>query len=225
MWSPARPTVVFIDGTAIGLTIYEQVTEKEMVYLDGRYVPVKEARLLKPGLWDRKTKTSYRPTSQRVGSKRLCLRAYSPYWRVEWQHTWIEDKSSLPKQIDDIVSALCERAKLLAPQVLEATRQVQEELRLWEVGKVAAQERQQRARIIEAREDALRNLLKIIDQWTEDRKLQAFFEDIKARSSHLSDQERMELLQKVEGAKSLLAPADIVGALLAWEVPPPKPSE
>ncbi|HEX8542690.1 MAG TPA: hypothetical protein VF671_13395 [Pseudomonas sp.] len=224
-WSPGRPTLVFIEGMAIGLTIYEQATEKEMVYLDGRYIPVREAKALKPGLWDRKTKTFYRPTTQRVGSKRLCLRAYSPYWRVEWEHTWVEDNSSLSKQIDDVVSSLCGRAKILAPEVLEAARQVEEERILWEAEKVAAQARYQRSLIVEAREDALQNLLDIINKWSDDRKLREFFEDITTRSTDMDHDERTALLLKVQEAKNLLGSSDSIGSLLAWEAPPPKPPE
>lgn len=116
---PARPTLVFIEGTAIGLTIYEQIVQKEMVYIDGNYLPVREAKALKPGLWDRKTKTFYRPTTQRVGSKRLCLKAYSPYWDVEWDHTWVEEKSSLSKQVGEIVNTLREEAKSLSHKFLK----------------------------------------------------------------------------------------------------------
>ncbi len=74
VWRPGRPTLVFIGETAIGLTIYEQTVDRDMVYLDGQYVPVKEAKVMKPGLWDRRTKTFYRVSSHRVASKRLCLR-------------------------------------------------------------------------------------------------------------------------------------------------------
>ena len=69
VWRPGRPTLVFIGETAIGLTIYEQTVDRDMVYLDGQYVPVKEAKAMKPGLWDRKTKTFYRVSSHRVASK------------------------------------------------------------------------------------------------------------------------------------------------------------
>lgn len=225
IWAPARPTLVFIGEVAIGLTVYEATVEKEMVYIDGQYVPVKEAKVLKPGLWDRKTKTFYRRSAQRVASKRLCLRAYSPYGRVDWARTWIEDKVSLLKQLDDIVLALVDRAKTLAPQIAEADRQAVEERKRWDAEHAIATARYERSMIIRAREDSLNNLLKIIAKWSSDRKLQDFFDDIATRSVGLDGDALAELLAKVQEAESLLSRSNSVEALMSWAPPPPKPPE
>lgn len=225
IWAPARPTLVFIGEVAIGLTVYEATVEKEMVYLDGQYVPVKEAEVLKPGLWDRKTKTFYRRSAQRVASKRLCLRAYSPYGRVDWARTWTEDKVSLLKQLDDIVLALVDRAKTLAPQIAEADRQAVEERKRWDAEHAIATARYERSLIIRAREDSLNNLLKIIDKWSSDRKLQDFFDDIATRSVGMDGDALAELLAKIQEAESLLSRSNSVEALMSWEPPPPKPPE
>lgn len=225
MWAPARPTLIFIDEVAIGLTVYEATVEKEMVYIDGQYVPVKEAKVLKPSLWDRKTKTFYRRSAHRVASKRLCLRAYSPYGRVDWARTWTEDKVTLLKQLDEIVLALVDRAKTLAPQIAEADRQAAEERKRWEAERVIAAAHYQRSLITRAREDSLSNLLKTIDKWSSDRKLQDFFDDIATRSVGIDGDALAELLAKVQEAKSLLSSSDSVEALMSWAPPPPKPPE
>lgn len=225
LWSPARPTLVFIKEVAIGLSIYEQTVEKEMVYLDGRYVPVSEAKKIKPGLWDRKTKTFYRRSSQRVASKRLCLRAYSPYLRVNWEYTWTEGKGSLVKQFDDIVAYLLDRAATLTLEVEEADRQADEERKRWEAERAIAISRHERSLIIQAREDSLKNLLRIIETWSHDRKLQEFFDEIAARSVNMNGEDRSQLLAKIHEAKNLLACVDSVDALMSWVTPPPKPAE
>lgn len=225
VWAPARPTIVFIGEVAMGLTVYEATVEKEMVYLDGQYWPVKEAKELKPGLWDRKTKTFYRRSTQRVASKRLCLRAYSPYGRVDWARTWTEDKVSLLKQLDGIVLALEEGAKILGPQIAEADRQAAEERKRWDAEHAIATARYERSLIIQAREESLRNLLKIIEKWSSDRKLQDFFDDIATRSVDMNGDVRAELLAKVHEAKNLLTSTDSVEALMSWVSPPPQPPE
>jgi len=223
IWAPARPTLVFIGEVAIGLTVYEATVEKEMVYIDGQYVPVKEAKVLKPSLWDRKTRTFYRRSTQRVASKRLCLRAYSPYGRVDWARTWTEDKVSLLKQLDDIVLALVDRAKTLAPQVAEADRQAAEERKRWEAERAIAIAEYERSLIIRAREDSLNHLLNIIDKWSSDRKLQDFFDDIATRSVDMDEEARAVLLAKVQEAKNLLASFDSIEALSSWVTPPAQP--
>lgn len=225
LWSPRRPTLVFIGEVAIGLSIYEQTVEKEMVYLDGRYVPVKEAKELKPGLWDRKAKRLYSRSTQRVASKRLCLRAYSPYSGVSWEYTWTEEKGSLAKQCDNIVAYLLDRAVTLTLEVQEADRQADEERKRWEAERAIAISRHERSLIIQAREDSLKNLLRIIETWSHDRKLQEFFDEIAARSVNMNGEDRSQLLAKIHEAKNLLACVDSVDALMSWVTPPPKPAE
>ncbi|WP_256681356.1 hypothetical protein [Pseudomonas sp. R11-23-07] len=225
LWSPRSPTLVFIDEVAIGLSIYEQTVEKEMVYLDGRYVPVKEAKELKPGLWDRKAKTLYSRSTQRIASKRLCLRAYSPYPRVNWEHTWTEDKGSLAKQCDDIVAYLLDRAMTVTLEVEEADRQADEDRKRWEAESAIAFLRHERSLIIRAREESQKNLQEIIETWSHDRKVQAFFDDIAAKSVAMNNEDRARLLSKVHEAKNLLACADSAEALMSWVPPPPKPTD
>ena len=225
LWSPGRPTLVFIGEVVIGLTIYEQTVEKEMVDLDGQYLPVKEARKIKPGLWNRKTGKFYRRSIQRVPSKRLCLRAYSPYSLVSWEYTWTENKMSLLKQFDDIISSLVGRAESLALEVEKADLQAVEERARWEAERAMASLQHERYLIIQAREESRKNLLRIIETWSHERKLQEFFDEITARSVDMNNEARAELLAKVHQAKNLLAGPDSVEALMSWEAPPPKPHE
>lgn len=221
LWSPGRPTLVFIGEVAIGLSIYEQTVEKEMVYLDGQYVPLNEAKKIKPGLWDRKIGKFYRRTTQRVASKRLCLRAYSPYWRVSWEYTWTEDKGSLVKQCDDIVAYLTDRAATLALEVDKAERQAEEERKLWEAERAIALLQYERSVIIRAREESLKNLLEIVEAWSHNRKLKEFFDEIIAEAGSMNNEDRAKLVAKVHEAKDLLASFDSIEALMAWGLPPP----
>lgn len=225
LWSPGRPTLVFIGEVAIGLSIYEQTVEKEMVYLDGQYVLVNEAKKIKPGLWDRKTGKFYHRSTQRVASKRLCLRAYSPYWRVDWECTWTEDKESLAKQCDDIIAYLVSRATTLAIEVEKADRQAAEERRQWEAESAIAKLQYERSLIIRAREESLKKLLEIVETWSHNRKLQDFFDEIATKSVAMNSEDRAKLVAKAHAAKDLLASSDSVEALMSWVSPPPKPAE
>ncbi|MGH8419977.1 MAG: hypothetical protein ACRER8_22290 [Pseudomonas sp.] len=223
LWYPGRPTLVFIGGTAIGLTIFEQTDSKEMVFVGGRYIPASEINKPKRGGWAQ-TSSHYVSTHYSASGK-LCLKAYSPYHQAEWAHTWTEEKATLSMQITEIVGSLTRTARTLAPKIIEANRKADEEHKRWQAEQVVWRAKYERSLIIKAREDALQNLLEIIGKWSDDRKLQDFFEDITSRSAALSDEARTELLQKVQEAKSLLASTDSIGTLLAWEAPPPKPPE
>lgn len=220
LWSPGRPTLVFIGEVAIGLSIYEQTVEKEMVDLDGQYVPVNEAKKIKPGLWDRKTGKFYRRSTRRVASKRLCLRAYSPYWRVDWECTWTEDKESLAKQCADIIAYLVDRATTLAIEVEKADRQAAEERRKWEAESAIARLQYERSLIIRAREKSLKSLLEIVETWSHNRRIQDFFDDIAAKSVAMNSEDRAKLVAKANEAKDLLTSSDSVEALMSWVSPP-----
>lgn len=85
--------------------------------------------------------------------------------------------------------------------------------------------RHERSLIIQAREDSLKNLLRIIETWSHDRKLQEFFDEIAARSVNMNGEDRSQLLAKIHEAKNLLACVDSVDALMSWVTSPPKPAE
>lgn len=67
------------------------------------------------------------------------------------------------------------------------------------------QAEQQRSVIEKSRQDSLKSLLKIIDRWSESRKVGDFFDDIIARSANLTERERSEILAKVKDARELIA--------------------
>lgn len=224
IWSPGRPTLIFIDEVAIGLTIYEQTVEKEMVDLDGQYLPANEAKKIKPGLWNRKTGKIYRRSLQRVASKRLCLRAYSPYPRVSWAYTWMEEKISLLRQFDDIIAFLVARAKSLVLEVEEADLLAAEERARWDAERAEAVFRHERSLIIQSREESRKNLLNIIEAWGHEKRLQEFFDEMSTRSLDMDSEARAKLLTKIHEAKNLLASPDSFEALMSWKAPPPKPT-
>jgi P2-related tail formation protein len=144
---------------------------------------------------------------------------------VNWEYTWTEGKGSLVKQFDDIVAYLLDRAVTLTLEVEEADRQADEERKRWEAERAIAISRHERSLIIQAREDSLKNLLRIIETWSHDRKTQEFFDEIAARSVSLNNEDRSQLLAKIHEAKNLLACADSVDALMSWVTPPQKPAE
>lgn len=224
-WAPARPTLVFIGELAIGLTIYEQTADKEFVYINGKYLPVSEARKLKPGLWSGARAARYQVITDRAPNKRLCFRAYSPYPLVDWTQTWTEQNFSLSKQIDEIVHSLIGSAISLGPKLEEAHRKADLERKRWEEERRIAQLEYQRSLVIKTRKDALHELLSIIEKWSADRKVEDFFDDIINRSTDLSDEARSQLLNKVQEARNLIGSVDSVDALMSWVSPPPLLSE
>ena len=117
LWSPSKPTVVFVGTVAIGLTLYEMTEELEARYIDGDYIPVskipaKQLRRLYPTLnWT---------THMDFATGRLCLRAFCPYPNVDWTSSWRETTEiRLQTQLDDIVQQITDAAPVVAGLVAE----------------------------------------------------------------------------------------------------------
>lgn len=123
IWSPDRPTVVYVGSVAIGLSIIETSEEVTVRYVNGEYVrdsdytPPARRRNFVDHSW---TTTKELPTG------RLRLKAYSPYPRVNWNLEWTETPNAqlLPK-IHSIVRTLELAAADLAEMVAEADRQAE----------------------------------------------------------------------------------------------------
>ena len=105
LWSPFRPTVVYVGTLAIGLAVIEMSEDVLMRYMgngkyirDADYVPPKASRHYVDHTWT---------TTQEMPTGRLRLVAYSPYWRVSWTTSWQETKSTtLTRELSTIVKAI-----------------------------------------------------------------------------------------------------------------------
>jgi hypothetical protein len=104
-WKPARPTVVFIDQVAIGLTIYELSEEVEMRWVKDKLVrasevPAPRGRNVVP-------LASWEVTTRNLPSGKFCVRASSPYRLVSWEQQWRDEgPGELITTIKRIVSEL-----------------------------------------------------------------------------------------------------------------------
>lgn len=93
LWSPYRPTVVYVGTVAIGLAIIEMSEQVLLRYVRRQYVreadykPPKVSRHYVDHTWT---------TTRDLPSGRLRLVAYSPYWRVSWSTEWQETKKAPP---------------------------------------------------------------------------------------------------------------------------------
>lgn len=93
LWSPYRPTIVYLGSVAIGLAIVEMSEEVLLRYLRGKYIrdadyiPPKPSRHVVDHTWT---------TTQEIPSGRLRLVAYSPYWRIDWAAEVAGDEEGIP---------------------------------------------------------------------------------------------------------------------------------
>jgi hypothetical protein len=216
-WSPATPTLTFVDSVAFGLTIYEVSEDAEVRSVDGKYVRVadlsRDERAKQRSAWD----TSY---VRSVASGRLGVCAYSPYPRVKWTRVWLaKRRGSKAATAEEIAEAIEQAAPSIADLFAQAERQrLEEEARyeakLREEARIAEEKRRLRAM-----EASRKQLLEAVDAWAQARSIEAFFEDATRRAGGLGGEDRGALLERIEEARRLLGGVDALGHFRAWMTP------
>lgn len=215
LWSPWRCTVVYIGTLAIGLTIIEMSEEVEVRYVNGKYIRESDYVLPKRGgnryTWT--TKKDY-PTG------RLCLQAYSPYWRAKWIKQWRETKKrDLENQIKSIVKELEQAAGPVARLVEEGERQAEIERQRWEAQKERWSREEAERKAAKALKESREELFQIIDAWAEANRIEKFFHDIEKRAVALSENERFRISERLTLARKLIGSVDALDYFINWRSP------
>ena len=217
VWSPERPTLVHVGGVAIGLTVFEMTEEVEVVYVDGKYLPVRDLSDLQ---LRRFTGTHHWRSKEEHASGRICLQAYCPSWRVKWAKRWPEAKpGGFKSMVPQIVSELEGIAPDLARQLEEARIQAEEEQRRWEEERRRQEEEAQRQRREKARQDAKRDLLAAIAAWDEARRISEFFSAAEAALKQALGGGDAAIAERIRMAKVLIGPIDPLLQLKSWKAP------
>ncbi|QEZ44130.1 hypothetical protein [Cupriavidus oxalaticus] len=216
-WSPGRCTVVYVGTVAIGLTIFEMSEEVEVRYVNGEYVrlseyvPPKRGRYASDHGWTSK---------QDLPASRLCLQAYSPYWRAEWSRQWREKPGrDITALIPVIVKELRQSAPEVARLAAEGERQAELEHQRWEAQREQWRREEEEKRAASALQDSKDELLQIINGWAESRRLAEFFLDAEQRLRDLSEGEQNEMHERLRRARELIGSVDALERFRSWRAP------
>jgi hypothetical protein len=216
-WSPARCTVAYIGTVAFGLSIIEMSEEAEVRYVNGEYV--RESEYVAPKR--RRYALDHTWTSTReFPSGRLCLQAYSPYWRAKWVHHWRETvdrdlTSRIPAIVKELERAVVEVARLIE----EGAHQAELERQQWEVQHAKWRREEAEWKAAMALKDSKEELHHIIDQWAESKRLDQFFADAERRVADLDTDERLRMLDRLKSAHELIGSVDALERLRFWKSP------
>jgi hypothetical protein len=217
VWSPERPTLVHVGGVAIGLTVFEMTEEVEVVYVNGKYLPVRDLSYLQ---LRRYTGTHHWRSKEEHASGRICLQAYCPSWRVTWAKRWPELKQgTFQSMVPQIVSELEGQAPDLARQLEEARIRAEEEHRRWEEERRRREEEAERQRREKARQDAKRDLLVAIEAWDEARRIADFFRAAELMLNQGIEGTDAAALDRLRLAKELIGQPDPLALLKSWKAP------
>jgi hypothetical protein len=160
---PAQPTVVFIDGLPIGLTLFEMSEHVELRYVggDAEYVRVGSPEdLLEARLGHSWT------TTQWVTSGRLGVHAYAPQGAIRWHRYWVEKHpgkglaapSTIARELESAVPTI---KALLQQEAKEA----EERRRKWEAERREMERKEAERRKEEAKKARIAALKQQIEDW------------------------------------------------------------
>jgi hypothetical protein len=219
LWSPARCTVVYVGGTAIGLAIFELTESTQMRYVNGTYIREKDYVPPK-SKWARDSTWT---STQDIACGRFSLLAYTSYYTKKWSHAWKEVR----------VGDFIKRASQLA---LEIERCQAEAAETVELGKRAAedenirhehmrrtwQEEQEKLRIQTALTESKAELHKILTKYAERKLLDDFFLHIAPKLQSLDEPTRRKLDDHIAQARILYQSDRSFEDFIAWISPAEK---
>lgn len=216
LWSPYRPTVVYVDSLAFGLTVIEMTESVVMRYVKGKYVRDSEYSPPKTSRHIDHTWT----TTRDLPSGRLRLVVYSPYQSVTWSMPFQETKSlSMTAEIPKIVKAIASATGLLTEKLHEAERQAE----LWRQVRRAEEERRRKEedsrRAAQSIEDSHAQLEQIIQSWSKAVSLEQFFRGVELRAQALPETERQQVLERLRLAREFVGTQDPLNFFRGWKTP------
>jgi hypothetical protein len=218
LWSPYRPTVVYIGTVAIGLAIVEMSEEVVLRYVRGKYIrdadykPPKASRYYVDHSWT---------TTRDLPSGRLRLVAYSPYGRVSWSAEWQETKAaSLTTKLAAIVKAVESSAGDLVEKLEEAERQAEIRHQKWLADEERRHREEDRRKVGQSVKDSQAQLGQIIQDWTNVMNVERFLAGVEEGLAGLPDGRRDQALQKLKLAREFIGTQDPLDFFLSWKTPP-----
>lgn len=213
---PCRPTVVFIGSVAIGLMLFELSKNIEVKYVNGKYIPLSD---LPPRVRENKHSLGW-TTNRDLPTGRLCLQVYSPYQETKWIHRWNEEKlGSFKSLIAPIIQGLERDASKVAELAEEADRNAKAAHQKWEEQKRRWDIEEAERKRNQAIKDSKSELEKIIEEWGELKRIEAFFDEVVQSASFLEAEQQAQIHERVRHAKSLLGNVNALKHFMNWSTP------
>ncbi len=215
LWSPQRPTIVYIGSVAIGLAIVEMSENIAMRYIDGEYIPDRDYVPPERG----ETRDSF-ITIKDVPSGRLRLIAYSPYHSVFWTNQWpVIGSSSLASKITGLIRAVEDMALELVTRIEEARLRAEIAHKKLLADMEARDRAEDRKRIEQSKADSAAQFEKVIEHWNREMSIRRFFDAAETQLAGLPESDAQAARQRLEIGRALLHGQDPIEALLAWRTP------
>ena len=216
LWSPDRPTVVYVGTLPIGLSIVEMSENVTMRYVSGKYI--RESEYVPPR---RRYAVDHNWTTTRdIPSGRMRIVAYLPYDHAKWSSQWQETKSrSLDGQVRTIAKEVEAMAPSLVSKVAEADRQAEIRHQEWLAQMDRWHRDEDRKQVEKSIVDSRTELQQVIGRWSDVMSTERFLARVEQRASELPDPERGMLLERLALARSFLGTQEPLDFFRGWKIP------
>ncbi|PJT27213.1 hypothetical protein CN884_02095 [Ochrobactrum sp. 30A/1000/2015] len=218
LWSPYRPTIVYIGTIAVGLTIVEASEKVLMRHIgngkyirEADYIPPRRSRYAADHTWT---------TTKEIPSGRLKLVIYSPYHSVTWLEEWLEtSKSSLSGRIPEIVRRIEKAAEELVPKLQKADRQAEIRHQEWLAAVERSQREEDRRKVEQSVKDSREDLAQIMERWSHVISVEQFLTGVARRADELDQDRRQQVLERLNMARDFLGTQDPLDFFMSWRTP------
>lgn len=215
LWSPARPTVVYIGTVAIGLAIVEMSETTLLRYVDGAYI--RDSDYVPPrGRYPDHSWT----TTRDIPSGRMRLFAYSPYRRVNWCKHWQDTGTST---VRGAVRMIVEEIEALAPELVAQLEEAERQAEIRRLEWIAEEERRKRVddrrKIEQSMIDSQSALRDVIEHWSKVVTIERFFAGVEDRSKELPAEEQAGVSERLALAREFLGNQDPLEFFRSWQTP------
>ena len=216
LWSPWRPTVVYVGTVAIGLAIIEMSEVATLHYLNGKYV--RESEYVPPR--GRYSVGRDWTTTRAIPSGRMRIVAYSPYGGADWEAQWHEGKTaSLRGQLNSIVETIEAAAPLIVARLEEADRLAKIRHQEWLIAEDRRKREDDRHAIQKSIADSQAELKQIIQQWGEVIRVEQFLSGVEQRAETMPPENRRAIQERIELARAFLGSQDPLDFFRSWRIP------
>ena len=219
LWSPYRPTVVYIGSVPIGLAVVEMSEDVVLRYVRGKYV--RDADYIPPNSSRRFAAQDHTwTTTQELPAGRMRIVAYSPFWRVDWSIDWQETKkSSLRPRLKSIVEAVESSAVVLAARLDEADAKAEAERLEWMAAAEKRKREEDQRQVERSFQESRDHLGEIIQQWANVMNVERFLAGVEESADVLPEKDRDRVLARLNLAREFLGTQDPLDFFLSWKTP------
>ena len=217
LWSPDRPTVVYVGSVAFGLAVIEMSEKVEMRYVNGKYI--RESEYVPPKATTRYAEHTW-TTTKEIPCGRLRLVIYAPYQGVDWVTMFQESqRRPLTKDIPTIVRSIEKSTDVIVEKVKEEKRQAELRHQEWEAQQERWRQEEDRRKVAQSVKESREQLEQVIQAWAKAASLEQFFAGVQARAHEFPETQRQEILDRLQLAREFVGTQNPLDFFRAWKTP------